>query len=121
MPTKLVQKWYKKIIVGKKDYKNKIVGRLYQFCSQYNNLNNRGLDTICLQNYKNREFLQLFFPTANSDASNNRLRPMEAEAIDTPSTTLAQMKPTICEREEKQIMMMQNSEYPSHQKDKQNL
>jgi hypothetical protein len=46
---------------------------------------------------------------------------MEAEAIDTPSSSNAQMKPTICEREEKQIMMMQNSALLSHQKDKQNL
>jgi hypothetical protein len=46
---------------------------------------------------------------------------MEAEAIDTPSTTLAPMKPTICEREEKQIMMMQNPALPGHQQNKQNV
>jgi hypothetical protein len=66
-------------------------------------------------------FSNFFSPTANSDASTNRTRPMEAEAINTPSTTLAQMKPMICEREEKQIMMMQNSELPSHQQTRQNL
>jgi hypothetical protein len=64
---------------------------------------------------------QLFFPTANSDASIIRSRSMEAEAIYTPSTTLAPMKPTICEREEKQIMMTQNTTLPGHQQDKQNL
>jgi hypothetical protein len=72
MPTIVVQKWYKKIIVGKNDYKNKIVGSLYQFCRQYNNLINNALGPVCLQNYKNREVLRLFFPTANSDASYNR-------------------------------------------------
>jgi hypothetical protein len=62
MPTNLAQKWYKKIIVGKNDYKNKIVGSLYQFCRQNNKLNNSVLDTICLQNYKSQDFPQLFFP-----------------------------------------------------------
>jgi hypothetical protein len=46
MTTKVVQKWYKKIIVGKNDDKNKIVGSLYRFCRQYNKLNNRELDAI---------------------------------------------------------------------------
>jgi hypothetical protein len=63
---------------------------------------------------------QLFSPTANSDASNNRSRSMEAEAINTPSKFIAQLKLMICEREEKQIIT-QNLESPSHQKDKQNL
>lgn len=45
---------------------------------------------------------------------------MEAEAINTPSKFIAQLKLMICEREEKQIIT-QNLESPSHQKDKQNL
>ena len=46
---------------------------------------------------------------------------MGADAINTPLATIAKMKPTICEREEKQMMMMQNSAFPGHQRDKQNL
>ena len=45
---------------------------------------------------------------------------MEAEAIDTPSGIIAQLKPMNCEREEK-IMMMQNIELPCNQQVKQNL
>jgi hypothetical protein len=100
MSTNLGQKWDKKIIVGKNDYKKIFVDSLYQFCRQFNTLNNRCLYAICLQNFKNREFLQFFSPTANSHASNNRLRSMEADAINTPLATIAKMKPTICEREE---------------------
>ena len=72
MSTKVVQKWYKKIIVDKNDYKNKIVDSLYRFCRRYNRLNNNALDAFVYKTTKIGRFPSFFSLSANSAKLNYR-------------------------------------------------
>ncbi len=60
MSTNLGQKWDKKIIVDKNDYKKNFVDSLSQFCRQYNSLNNSELDSFVYKTTKIGRFSSFF-------------------------------------------------------------